>query len=92
MKTYIIEHIEKHYKLFKIETYSVGSVLYIKDFKIIDLETNEEIPSHKFYYRLMKIFDIDDRLLQNILNEIAKKIVDEELANQIKFDYGEDNN
>lgn len=92
MKKYIIEHISKYYKVVKIESYSIKGVLYIKDFKIIDLEAKEEILSHQFYSRLMKIFDIDDRQLQNILNEVAIEIVNKELSTQIKFDYGEDNN
>jgi hypothetical protein len=92
MKNYIIEHISKYYKVVKIESYSIKSVLYIKEFKIIDLETNQEIHSHQFYSRLMKIFDIDDRQLQNILNEIVTEIINKQLSNQIKFDYGEDNN
>lgn len=92
MKQYIIEHIGKHYKFIKIDSYSVKGVVYIKDFKIIDLETNEEIHPYYFYDRLMKIFDIDDRQLQNILNEIAKNTVNIQLSNQTKFDYGEDNN
>lgn len=86
------QYINKHYRLTKVDTYSVNGIIHIKDFDIIDLETNEEMFVHHFYDRIGKILDIDDRLISNILKSISFDVINDSLSNQLTIDYGTDSN